>query len=186
MNDLITIDEVIKQFGNYTNSWIFDEDGKIKDGVLAIDTRELLEAFKCIEVSDLDRFKDVDLSNPKDECYTYNWCSHLSHDIAWKTVEVDGEDYTFVCVHIGMDARCGFTYWMVLEGNYMDMGELEFYPSVEIGDGLYADLRWYSEDYSIYDYDTSDDIEGYYYETEYKDLKEAILGDHPELEKRLK
>lgn len=185
MNDLITIDEVIEQLGDYTNSWLF-ENGKLKDDVLAIDTRELLKAFKDIEVEDLDRFKNVDLNNPKNEGYTYNWGTPLSHDIAWKTVEVDDEEYTFVCVHIGMDARWGFTYWMVLEGDFASMVETEFYPSVEIGEGLYADLRWYSEEYTIYDYNIQNDIEGYYWQVEYADLKETILGDHPELEKRLK
>lgn len=186
MNDLITINELIEQLGNYTDAWIF-ENGSIKDNVLAIDTRDLLKAFKELEVDseELERFKDVDLENPKNEGYTYNWGSALSHNISWKTVEVDGEDYTFVCVHIGMDARWGFTYWVVLQGALDDMLELEYYPSVEIGDELYADLKWYTECYTVYDCNTNDDI-GEYYQIEYKDLKKAILEDHPELADRLK
>ena len=186
MNDLTTINELIEQLGHYTNSWIF-ENGSIKDDILAIDTRDLLKAFKELEVDseELERFKDVDLENPNSEGYTYNWGSPLSHDIAWKTVEVDDEPYTFVCVHIGNDARWGFTYWVVLQGSVDDMLEVEYYPSVEIGDELYVDLKWYTECYSIYDNKNSDDI-GEYYQIEYKDLKEELTKDFPDLANRLK
>ena len=48
---LMTLDEMIKKLGDYTNAWIF-EDGKIKSDVLVIDTRDFLEKLKKYEIED--------------------------------------------------------------------------------------------------------------------------------------
>lgn len=193
---LMTLDEMIKKLGDYTDAWIF-EDGKIKPDVLAIDTRDFLEELKKYEVEDYtifyplieelrekvknsSWFRPIDytfMDIAKNSIYTYNWCSPLSHDVAFDEFEYNGTTYVAVCTHIGIDARCGFTFYAILECDLEDIYELEFYPSVDIaGTNLVADLKWYSEFYDVYDYETGETYDGYY-QIEMSDLLFQLKED---------
>lgn len=187
---LETIDEIIKDLTeNYLDSWIF-EDGKLKDNVLAIDTREFLEELKKYEVEDhtifyplieelrekvknSSYFRPIDYSFgdiSKNSIYTYNWNSPLSHAVVLDEFEYNDTTYVAVCCHVGKDMRWGFTFYTILECDLEDIYELEFYPSVEIPNtSMVADLKWHDECYSVYDYDKQDDC-GEYYCTEMDDL----------------
>ena len=193
---LMTLDEMIERVGKNTDAWIF-ENGKIKSDVLAIDTRDFLEELKKYEVEDYtifyplidelrERIKNssyirlIDytfMDIAKDSIYTYNWCSPLSHDVVFDEFEYNDTTYVAVCTHIGMDARVGFTFYAILECDLEDIYELEFYPSVDIeGTNLVADLKWYSEDYDVYDLDTDETYDGYY-QMEMKDLLFQLKED---------
>ena len=193
---LMTLDEMIKKLGDYTDAWIF-EDGKIKSDVLAIDTRDFLEELKKYEVEDYtifyslieelrekvknsSYFRPIDytfMDIATDSIYTYNWHSPLSHDVVFDEFEYNGTTYVAVCTHIGIDARVGFTFYAILECDLEDIYELEFYPSVDIeGTNLVADLRWYSECYDVYDLDTNETYDGYY-ESEMADLLFKLKED---------
>ena len=202
---LMTLDEMIKKLGDYTDAWIF-EDGKIKSDVLAIDTRDFLEELKKYEVEDYaifyplieklreevensSYFRPIDYSFgdiAKNSIYTYNWNSPLSHDVAFDEFEYNDTTYVAVCTHIGIDARVGFTFYAILECDLEDLYELEFYPSVDIeGTNLVADLRWYSECYDVYNLDTDELYDGYY-EAEISDLlfrlkEDGVIRDASEI-----
>lgn len=195
MNEITitTIDEIIEQLGNYTGSWIF-EDGKIKDGVLAIDTRELLKEFKEFEV-DKDEAMEMcknlvslhgddmfgmfygftfgNISHRSDN--SYNWNSSLSHDINFNEFEYeyDGEKYVAIMVHLTGDVRANYSYYVILHCSFDDLLNVEFYPSIDIGNNMIADLRWYSDTYSVYNYETNEDV-GEFYISEVDELLKAI------------
>lgn len=193
---LMTLDEMIKKLGNYTDAWIF-EDGKIKSDVLTIDTRDFLEELKKYEVENytifyplIDElrekvknssyFRPIDYSFgdiAKDLIYTYNWNSPLSHAVVFDEFEYNDTTYVAVCCHIGKDMRYGFTFYSILECDLEDIYELEFYPSVDIeGTNLVADLKWYSEDYDVYDYETGETYDGYH-QLEMSDLLLQLKED---------
>ena len=193
---LMTLDEMIKKLGDYTDAWIF-EDGKIKSDVLAIDTRDFLEELKKYEVEDytifyllIDElrervnnssyFRPIDytfMDIAKNSIYTYNWCSPLSHDVVFDEFEYNDTTYVAVCTHTGIDARIGFTFYAILECDLEDIYNLEFYPSVDIeGTNLVADLKWCSDTYDVYNLDTGETYDGYYH-TEMSNLLFRLKED---------
>lgn len=191
---ITTIDEVINQLSNYLGAWIF-EDGKLRDDVLAIDTRELLEAFKEYEIPMEDALKVVNglVNEYGDEMFTsfgelsfsrvadvadnsYNWSSPLSHDINITEFKYNDNTYVAIMVHLGGDIRGNYSYYFILECDFDDLFNIEFYPMVNITDYLVADLRWYSDTYTVYDYDKQEDV-GEYYEIEMEDLIERLKED---------
>ena len=185
---ITTIDEVIKQLGHYLGAWIFNKDGSISNDAIAIDTRELLEVFKDYE---LDFDKATELCNILVNEYgdkmetsfgeftfgniainadnSYNWGSVLSHDIQFYEFEYNDTRYIAIDVHLGGDIRGNYSYYFILECSLDDIFQVEFYPSVEITDTLVADLRWYSDTYSVYNTETDKDV-GEYYESDKADL----------------
>lgn len=189
---ITTIDEVIKQLGHYLGAWIFNKDGSISNDAIAIDTRELLEAFKDYE---LDFDKATELCNILVNEYgdkmetsfgeftfdniainadnSYNWGSVLSHDIQFYEFEYNDTRYVAIDVHLGGDIRDNYSYYFILECSLDDIFQVEFYPSVEITDTLVADLRWYSDTYSVYNTETGKDV-GEYYESDKADLIERL------------
>jgi len=193
---LMTLDEMIEKLGDYTDAWIF-EDGKIKPDVLAIDTREFLEELKKYEVEDYtifyplieelresvknsSYFRPIDYSFgdiAKNSIYTYNWEAPLSHAVVFDEFEYNDTTYVAICCHVGRDMRYGFTFYSILECDLEDLFELEFYPSVDIaGTNLVADLKWYSECYDVYDYETGETYDGYY-QIEMSDLLLQLKED---------
>lgn len=189
---ITTIDEVIKQLGHYLRAWIFNKDGSISNDAIAIDTRELLKAFKDYEL-DFDRATElcnILVNEYGDKMETsfgeftfgniainvdnsYNWDSVLSHDIQFYEFEYNDTRYVAIDVHLGGDIRGNYSYYFILECSLDDIFQVEFYPSVEITDTLVADLRWYSNTYSVYNTETGKDV-GEYYESDKADLIERL------------
>ena len=199
-----TIDEIIKDLTeNCLGGWIY-EDGKIKDDVLCVDTRDLLEEFKQFELpydeamelcenlialhgeeamgvsyytlSGL--FSGFNFGNIATESdNTYNWCANISHDINFDCFEYDGEKYVAIMVHRWGDVRGNYTYYAILKCDFYDLFDIEFYPTKDItGTNLVADLRWYADVYDVYDLDT-DETYDCYYETEVGDLLFRLKED---------
>lgn len=191
---ITTIDEVIKQLENYLEGWIF-KDGKIADNAIAIDTRELLKVFKEYE---LDFDKAQELCNALVDEYgdemgtlfgrftfgnisinsdnSYNWGTSLSHDINIDEFEYNDTRYCAVMVHLGYDIRGNYSYYFILECSFDDLLQVEFYPSVEINDRLVADLKWYSEGYTIYNTENGEDI-GEYYDMDKESLMRVLTKE---------
>lgn len=190
---ITTIDEVIKQLGNHLGGWIF-KDGKLSDEAIAIDTRELLKAFKEHDLElDFDKAKELcnalvnEYGNKMESLFgeftfdniaidannSYNWGSVLSHDIQFYEFEYNDTRYIAMDVHLGGDIRGNYSYYFILECSLDDLFQVEFYPSVEINDTLVADLRWYSDRYSVYNTETGEDV-GEYYESDKADLIERL------------
>jgi hypothetical protein len=187
---ITTIDEVINQLGNHTGAWIFDENGKISDDVIAIDTRDLLQEFKPFEV-DADEAKQIcenliaDGNNTFSDFWgftfsniatqsdnTYNWGSILSHDLNFNEFEYNDEKFVAIMVHLGGDIRGNYSHYFLLRCSFEDLFEIEFYNTVEVGD-YYADLRWYDDSYEVYNSKTDEYI-GTFYESEISNLIEEI------------
>ncbi len=193
---ITTIDEVINQLGGHLGGWIF-KDGKLSDEAIAIDTRELLKAFKEHDL-ELDFDKAKELCNVLVDEYgdrmeglfgnftfgniainsdnSYNWCSPLSHDINIDEFEYNDTRYCAVMVHLGGDIRGNYSYYFILECDFDDLLQIEFYPTVEINDRLVADLKWYSDSYSVYDYENNRDV-GEYWDSEKESLIERLMED---------
>lgn len=192
-----TIDEIIKDLTeNCLGGWIY-ENGKIKDDVLCVDTRELLEEFKQFELpydeamelcenlialhgedameTMFSEFTFGDIATSSDN--TYNWSANISHDINFDCFEYDDEKYVAIMVHRGGDVRGNYTYYAILKCDLEDLLDVEFYPSVDIeGTNLVADLRWYSECYDVYNLDTDESYDGYY-DLEMSDLLFRLKED---------
>ena len=192
-----TIDEIIKDLTeNCLGGWIY-EDGKIKDDVLLVDTRDLLEAFKYFELpyddamelcenlialhgedamsSSFWGFTFGGIATKSDN--TYNWGANISHDINFNEFEYDDVKYTAIMIHRYGDVRNNYTYYAILKCDIDDLLNLEFYPSKDItGTNLVADLEWYSDCYSVYNRETQEDFDGYY-ETEMSDLLFRLKED---------
>lgn len=192
-----TIDEIIKDLTeNCLGGWIF-ENGKIKDDVLCIDTRDLLEEFKQFELPYDEAMKLCEnlialhgenamegmfcgftfggIATKSDN--TYNWSANISHDINFDCFECDDEKYIAIMVHRSGDIRGNYTFYAILECNLEDLYELEFYPSIDIeGTNLVADLKWYSDTYDVYNLDTNEAYDGYYH-TEMSDLLLQLKED---------
>lgn len=203
---ITTIDEIIKDLTeNCLGGWIY-ENGKIRDDVLCIDTRDLLEEFKQFELPYDEAMELCEnlvasyggsamegmfcgftfggIATKSDN--TYNWGANISHDINFDCFEYDDEKYVAIMIHRGGDVRGNYTYYAILKCDYYDLFDIEFYPSKDIaGTNLVADLRWYAEDYSVYNYETQEDFDGYY-EIEMSDLlvrlkEEGVIRDGSEV-----
>ena len=194
---ITTIDEIIKDLTeNCLGAWIY-EDGKIKDDVLCVDTRDLLEEFKyfelpCDEAMELcENLVALHGEEAMDSTFwgftfggiatksdnTYNWGATISHHINFDEFQYDGEKYVAIMVHRYGDVRGNYTYYAILKCDFYDLFDLEFYPSKDIaGTTLVADLKWYAEDYDVYNLDTGELYDGYY-EVEISDLLFRLKED---------
>ena len=197
MNDITitTIDEVIEQLGNYTGAWLFDDNGNLKKDVLAIDTRELLKAFKDADF-EVDADEALDICNGLiqehgDDMYStfngftfsniavvsdnsYNWNSPLTHDININEFKYNDESYVAIMVHLGGDIRGNYSYYVLLHCDFDALVNIDWFPEVKIPNyNMVADLRWYSDSYNVYDYDSGNDI-GDFYEIDMDDLIKEI------------
>ena len=192
-----TIDEIIQDLtNNCLRGWIY-ENGKIKDDVLCVDTRDLLEEFKQFELpydeamklcenlialygeNDMEGifcgFTFGNIAVKSDS--TYGWGANISHDINFDCFEYDDEKYVAIMVHRGGDIRGNYTYYAILKCDFYDLFDLEFYPRKDIaGTTLVADLEWHSECYDVYDYETGETYNGYY-QIEMSDLLFQLKED---------
>ena len=194
---ITTIDEIIKDLTeNCLGGWIY-ENGKIKDDVLCVDTRDLLEEFKQFELpydEAMELCENLVASHGEDAMdstfwgftfggiatkseNTYNWNANISHDINFNEFEYDSAKYTAIMVHRWGDVRGNYTYYAILKCDIEDLLNVEFYFSKDIaGTSLVADLEWYSECYDVYDYETGETYDGYY-QLEMSDLLLQLKED---------
>ena len=101
----------------------------------------------------------------------------MSHHVQVDEFEYNDETYCAVMTHLNGDLRTNYSFYAILKCDLDDIYDLEFYPSVDIeGTNLVADLRWYSECYDVYDYETGETYDGYY-QLEMSDLLLQLKED---------
>ena len=183
MSRLDNVIEQVKARRKRYDFWIFDENNNIKKSIVCGDTLLYLEELKDyeIEVTDeeLQKFlKQESLSR----VFTYNGNCNCSEDISIVILDSPNSDccYAAFCVHIGIDARHGFTDWFMCEFSY----ESELFGLESATQHKYfgennrycADVNLFSEGYYVYDYEIEDEI-GYFYDLEVDDLMESIIEE---------
>ncbi|MBQ9014025.1 MAG: hypothetical protein IJ094_10835 [Bacilli bacterium] len=177
------INDVKEGRNGNSRPWIYNENGKLKQDVLLIDTLDLLEALKPYEVNVSDKFIDAFIeSNEADSFYTYNVNAKISNDICLWYKEYC--PVIVIDVHLYGDARIANNTFFAIKlddcssdmiynisdffYNFPDI----FHKDIE-GTTLTIDFNLFSDTYSVYDYEKEAEL-GDYYAIELSDLMEAL------------
>lgn len=177
------IEEVKAVRTGASRSWIFDENGNIREDVLIGDALPLLEELKEYEIDITDEeveefIKDKETKGDN----TYNWGANVSDDLQIHSQEFDDEITMVIAVHLRGDIRANYSdYFAVKMRGFYEFYELEsmFQPK-HITDTLVADINLMCEGYGVYDYEHDDEL-GEFYEIEIKDALSAITARQKEL-----
>ena len=180
------LDEVIRETEEVqkrkNGAWIFDDNGNIKDEVIALDTlqflKEIKEAGLEINVSDewVKNFKK-DAHN----FYSYNYGAACSHDISiWYK---ENCPVGLVCIHLSGDAASGWfsdffavkssdtyssTIFEALNNLYWDNPQ-----TIDLGDRYSITMGFFTETYDVWDYIDQREV-GSYFGIEKADVLEEI------------
>ncbi len=168
--------------GGANRPWIYDDSGNIASGVICADVIPLLEALKEYELDVTDEQVDALLAEATNSDNTYNWGANISNDLNidfCKDVEINGDYYDnvmVIMVHLRGDIRGGYSDYFVvpltLEDLYNDFDDV-VYQTIDINGRYSADVNMFSEGYTVYDYETREDV-GEFYEIEVEDLLKEI------------
>lgn len=155
MTRLERVIETVKRSRHGT--WIYDEHGNIKDDVVCCDILPYLEELKGYEIEVTDEYIKKCLKNPETvEYYTYNYRFNVDKDLVMKELKTDNGHVVLFCVHVGADARAGFTDYFVCEflyeGEFFSLESAQQYKYIENFEGIdYAiDMNIFSETYNVY------------------------------------
>ena len=180
------LENVIKQVKNARTgtykSWIFNDDGTIKDNVITGEVLYLLEEMKEYEISVSDEyiadFLKIDWHKRRNG-NTYNIGTNISNDIDYKALEIDDGCIFLIQIHLDGDIRCGYSDYFVLKmEDFESFFELEnWIQSKMLNDRYCADINLLSETYSVYDYEKQENV-GDFYEREVEDLLNQINEDN--------
>ena len=158
-------------------AWIYEDQGNIANGVICGDVIPLLEELKDYEVDVPDAWIDTFLESPDVEGdNTYNWGANISNDLNFDYGKgPDMEDYIVIMVHLRGDIRGGYSDYFVVQGTIEDIFNNceSLYQTVPINDRYSADVDLFSEGYTVYDYETGEDL-GEFYEPDVEDLLKEI------------
>lgn len=172
------IEQVKNERANACRSWIFNDNGTIKDNVITGEVLYLLEEMKKYEISVSDEyisnFLKIDCNKFRDG-NTYNANANISNHIDYKALETDDCCIFLVKVHLYGDIRFGYSdYFVIKMEHFESFFELEnWIQSKIINDRYSADIDLLSETYSVYDYEKQEDV-GYFYALEVEDLLNQI------------
>ena len=173
------IDNVIEDLKGCNTSWIYDNEGRIKDSVICGDVIPFLEELKEYEV-ELEDAEFEELANrikePNQGNNTYNWCANINHDINYYWNKIDDKHYYLISVHRSGDIRCNYTdeFIVAFDCSNEIFGLESVMQAKDIPNTSYvADIDIFSEEYNVYDYESGCDI-GYFFEMEVDDLLEKI------------
>ena len=172
MTRLDRVIEAVKERRKGSRAWIYDENHNISDNVICGDVLVYLESLKDYEINVNDKWLDDFLKNPStDSYYTYNYNANISDDIAFRILKTsNGETIVAFCVHVGYDARVGFTEWFVCEfKDYESMYEVDgVVQNKWFGkdDRYCAYINIFSEIYDVWDSETERLTEHYCMEVE--------------------
>ena len=173
------IDNVIEDLKGCNTSWIYDNEGKIKDSVICGDVIPFLKELKEYEV-ELEDAEFEELANRIKEANqvnnSYNWNANISHDINYYWNKLNDKHYYLISVHRFGDARCNYSDEFIVVFDYEnEMFELESVIQMkDIPNTSYvADIDIFCEEYNVYDYESGSDI-GYFFEMEVDDLLKEI------------
>lgn len=184
MTRLENVIEEVKAVRTGANrSWIFDENGNMREDVLVGDTLPLLEELKEyeIDISDEEIEEFINDKETKGD-NTYNWNANISDDLQIHSQEYDDEITFVIAVHLRGDIRANYSdYFAVKMRGFYEFYELEsMLQHKHITDTLVADINLMDEYYSVYDYEHDEDI-GEFYEIEIKDALPEIMAKQKEL-----
>ena len=173
------IDNVIEDLKDCNTSWIYDDEGRIKDSVICGDVIPFLKELKEYEV-ELEDAEFEELANRIKEANqannTYNWGANINHDINYCWNKLDGKHYYLISVHRSGDIRCNYTDEFIVAFDYSnEIFELESTTQIkDIPNTSYvADINIFCEEYNVYDYESGCDM-GYFFEMEVDDLLKKI------------
>ena len=176
------LENVIKQVKNARTgtykSWIFNDDGTIKDNVITGEVLYLLEEMKEYEISVSDEyianFLKIDWHKRRNG-NTYNVSANISNDIDYTALEIDDGCIFLIQIHLYGDIRCGYSDYFVLKmEDFESFFELEnWIQSKMINDRYSADINLMSDIYSVYDDENHEEV-GVFYELEVENLLNQI------------
>lgn len=176
----IVIEEVKNSRKGKNKAWIYDENGKIKDDVMVCEVLDVLEELKDYEINVTDEWIE-DFANNEDVKggNTYNWSANISNDLNIQYLESSDGVIILIMVHLYGDIRGGYSdYFVVKFDNMCEFYELESTTQIkDINEDLVADLRAFSNTYSVYDYKKDKDI-GDFCCLEVADLLEEIKEEY--------
>lgn len=183
---LETVIEQVKTVGR--KSWIFDNNGNIKNSIICGDILPLLEEMKYYEINVSDVYIEDFLkkfrNNKTINGNTYNNNACISNDIDWKALETK-EDYCIflIQIHLLGDILGGYSDWFVLKmDSFYDFWELENWLQYKtINDRYSVDIYLNQECYELIDNDAQKNL-GEYYSTEAEDLLAEIAEEGKEIE----
>lgn len=182
---LETVIEQVKTVGR--NSWIFDDNGNIKDSIICGDILPLLEEMKYYEINVSDGYIEDFLkkfrNNKTINGNTYNNNACISNDIDWKALETKDNCFFLVQIHLFGDIRGGYSDWFVLKmDSFHEFWELENWIQYKtISDRYSVDIYLNQECYELIDNNTQENI-GEYYSKEVDDLLAEIAEEGKEIE----
>ena len=157
-------------------SWIFDDNGKIKDEIISGEVLKLLEDFKDYEINVSDRYIENFLNRDDIKGYnTYNVNAAISNDLDYYVLETNETCIVIMKVHLFGDIRCGYSDYFTLKfDNIFEFCNLDnWIQCKDINDQYTATIYLCQECYSVYDYKNDEDV-GEYYEYEINDLLETL------------
>ena len=157
-------------------SWIFDDNGKIKNAVICGEVLKWLEDFKDYEINVSDKYIKNFLERNDTKAYnTYNANAAISNDLDYRILETDDTCIIVMQVHLYGDIRGGYSEYFVLKfDDSFEFANLDnWIQSKDINDQYTATIYLYQECYSVYDYKNDEDV-GEYYECEINDLLETL------------
>ncbi len=170
------LDDVIKQVKYARNgkhkSWIFDDNGNVKDNVLCGDVLPLLEELKEYEINVSDEWIEKFRKDAKG-ANTYNWNANISNDVEMRYRENCG--VILLEVHLFGDIRAGYSdYFAVKFDEFDDLFYLDSVTQIKyINDRFCADINIFTEGYNVYDAEMQKDV-GEFYDLEIEDLLREI------------
>lgn len=173
------IDNVIEDLKGCNTSWIYDDEGKIKDSVICGDVIPFLKDLKEYEV-ELEDAEFEELANRIKEANkgdnSYNWGANINHDINYYWNRIDDRYYYLMSIHRFGDIRGNYSDEFIVVFDYEnEMHELESVIQIkDIPNTSYvADINIFSEEYNVYDYENGCDV-GCFFEVEVDDLLKEI------------
>lgn len=173
------IDNVIEGLKGCNTSWIYDDEGKIKDSVICGDVIPFLKELKEYELELNDEeFEELadEIRASDDGNNSYNWGANINHDINYNYKKIGDKYYYLMSVHRFGDVRCNYSDEFIVVFDYEnEMYELEsVMQTKDIPNTSYvADINIFCEEYNVYDYENGCDI-GYFFEVEVDDLLKEI------------
>ncbi len=153
-------------------AWIYTEAGEIKPDVITGDIIPFLQDLKEFEINASNNFIEA-FKAGADNYYSYNYNACIDKDflIWYKT----GCPVIIVNVHLYGDARIMFDtdFVIKLDDNRHPLEAVFDLESArqtkDINGRFSADIDIFTEGYTIYDYESGEDV-GFYYEPEAADL----------------
>ena len=176
------IEQVKNERSKDCRSWIFNENGTIKDNVITGEVLYLLEEMKKYEISVSDEyiadFLKIDWHKRRNG-NTYNVSANISNDIDYTALETEDYCIFLVKVHLYGDIRSGYSDYFVLKmEDFESFFELENWLQYKmINDRYSAYIDLMSETYSVYDHEKQENV-GDFYEREVEDLLNQINEDN--------